>query len=44
MGGEVVGRGREWMRRNRKISWEEEQWILARRRRESEGVRVGMRR
>jgi hypothetical protein len=29
MGGEVVGRGREWIGRGRKSSWEGEQWILA---------------
>jgi hypothetical protein len=29
MGGEGVGREREWMRRGRKSSWEGEQWILA---------------
>jgi hypothetical protein len=27
-GGEGDGRGREWMRRGRKSSWEVEQWIL----------------
>jgi hypothetical protein len=28
MGREGVVRGREWMRRGRKRSWEEEEWIL----------------
>jgi hypothetical protein len=28
MGREGVVRGREWMRRARKSSWEEEEWIL----------------
>jgi hypothetical protein len=28
MGGECVGRRREWMRRGRKSSWEGEQWVL----------------
>jgi hypothetical protein len=29
MGGEDMGRGKEWMRRGRKSSWEGGQWILA---------------
>jgi hypothetical protein len=28
MGGRGEDRGKEWMRRSRKSSWEEEQWIL----------------
>jgi hypothetical protein len=28
-GGGGEGRGREWMRRGRKSSWEGEQWIIA---------------
>jgi hypothetical protein len=31
------------MKRGRKSSWEGEQWIVALKRRESEGVRVGIR-
>jgi hypothetical protein len=29
MGGKGEGRGRKWMRRGRKNSWEGDQWILA---------------
>jgi hypothetical protein len=29
MGGEGEGREREWMRRDRKSTWEGEQWIVA---------------
>jgi hypothetical protein len=29
IGGEGMGRGREWVRRDRKSSWEGEHWTLA---------------
>jgi hypothetical protein len=29
MGGRGEGKGREWMRRGRKSTWEGEQWIIA---------------
>jgi hypothetical protein len=37
-----VDKGREWMRRSRKSSWEAEQWILAQDKEgEWRGVKVG---